>query len=311
MRSTGAPCRPRGHDGVGQVGPRPGRRPAPSGARARRRSTPCRCTAAWTSARPSRRAAEQAEVPHHLIDLADPAEDFTVARFQADARAALADIEARGHRALLVGGTGLYLRAVVDDLDIPGRWPDVRAELEAEVAAVGPRAAARPPRVARPGRGRAAWSRRTPRRIVRALEVTLGSGRPFSSHGPGLGDARRLDASRSSASPSPPTSSPRASRRATTSSSTAGFLDEVRAPGGAARPASRAPPARRSATRSCSPTSTASSTSTTPSTSPSAAPAGSPAASGRGSAATPASVAGVDARCRRDSLLDIVDAAAD
>jgi tRNA dimethylallyltransferase len=73
------------------------------------------------TAKPS--AAEQAAVPHHLLDLVDPHEDHTVAEWQRAARVVLADIEARGHRALLVGGTGLYLRALVDDLDIPGRWP--------------------------------------------------------------------------------------------------------------------------------------------------------------------------------------------
>ncbi|MGZ4797837.1 MAG: tRNA (adenosine(37)-N6)-dimethylallyltransferase, partial [Acidimicrobiia bacterium] len=65
-------------------------------------------------------AAEQARVPHHLIDIAAPSESFSVARFQAAARAVIADIEARGRRALLVGGTGLYLQAVVDDLRFPG-----------------------------------------------------------------------------------------------------------------------------------------------------------------------------------------------
>ena len=130
--------------------------------------------------------AERAEVPHHLLDLADPDEDFTVARFQREARRVLADVEARGRRALLVGGTGLYLRAVVDDLDIPGRWPAVRQELEAEAAEVGPerlhtRLADLDPLAA---------SRMEPtntRRVVRALEVTIGGGRPFSSYGPGLG----------------------------------------------------------------------------------------------------------------------------
>ena len=77
-------------------------------------------------------AAEQAEVPHHLLDLVDPDDDYTVSRFQADCLAVLADIEARGRRALLVGGTGLYLQAVVDDLEIPGQFPEVRAELDAE-----------------------------------------------------------------------------------------------------------------------------------------------------------------------------------
>lgn len=126
--------------------------------------------------------AERAEVPHHLLDLADPSEDFSVTRFQAAATEAVADVEARGKRALLVGGTGLYLRAVVDALDVPGQWPDVRAGLEAEpdTAALHRRLAALDP---------AAATRMEPtnrRRVVRALEVTLGSGRPFSSFGPGL-----------------------------------------------------------------------------------------------------------------------------
>ena len=129
--------------------------------------------------------AERAEVPHHLLDLADPDDDFTVARFQRAAREALADIEARRKRAVLVGGTGLYLRAVVDDLDIPGRWPDVRAELEAELASVGPEQLhARLATLDAVAAGR--MEPTNGRRIVRALEVTVGSGRPFSSYGPGL-----------------------------------------------------------------------------------------------------------------------------
>jgi tRNA dimethylallyltransferase len=105
-----------------------------------------------------------------------------VSRYQADCLAALADIEARGRRALLVGGTGLYLRAVTDDLEIPGQYPDERAALDVEpdtldlhrrLQELDPVAA-----------GRMEPTNR--RRVVRALEVTLGSGRPFSSFGPGL-----------------------------------------------------------------------------------------------------------------------------
>ena len=132
------------------------------------------------TAKPS--ATERGEVPHHLIDLADPSEDFTVTRFQAAFRAAMADIESRGRRALLVGGTGLYIRAVVDELSPPGQWPDVRGELEQE-----------PDTVVLHGRlreldpvGAARMEPTNRRRVVRALEVTLGSGRPFSSFGPGL-----------------------------------------------------------------------------------------------------------------------------
>jgi tRNA dimethylallyltransferase len=133
------------------------------------------------TAKPS--PAEQAEVPHHLIDLVDPSEDFAVAEFQAAGRAALAGIEARGHRAVLVGGTGLYIRAVIDDLTIPGQFPAVRAELEAEpdTAVLHRRLLALDPTAA----GRMEPTNR--RRVVRALEVTVGTGAAFSSFGPGLG----------------------------------------------------------------------------------------------------------------------------
>ena len=132
------------------------------------------------TAKPTR--AEQDEVPHHLLDVAAPGDDFSVARFQAEVTEALAGIEARGHRALLVGGTGLYVQAVVDGLALPGEWPDVRADLEHQPAAhlhrrlaeADPLAASR----IEPG---------NTRRLVRALEVTIGSGRPFSSFGPGVG----------------------------------------------------------------------------------------------------------------------------
>ena len=126
-------------------------------------------------------AAERRLVAHHLVDIADPDEEFTVARFQRAALDAIADIESRGRRALLVGGTGLYLQAVVDGLAIPGRYPDVVHELAGaptsslheRLIALDPVAAARMEPTNR-------------RRIVRALEVTVGSGRPFSSFGPGL-----------------------------------------------------------------------------------------------------------------------------
>jgi len=129
--------------------------------------------------------AERAEVPHHLIDVADPWDDYDLATYQASARAALADIEARGRRALLVGGTALYLRAIVDELTLPGQYPDVRAELEAAADTEGTpalhaRLAAHDPLAAR----RMEPTNR--RRVLRALEVTVGSGRPFSSYGPGL-----------------------------------------------------------------------------------------------------------------------------
>jgi tRNA dimethylallyltransferase len=131
-------------------------------------------------------AEERRRVPHHVIDVADPSESYAVARFQRDAREALAAIAARGRRALLVGGTGLYLRALVDDLEIPGQFPDVRDELvhEPDTAALHARLTTLDPVAA----GRMEPTNR--RRVVRALEVTLGSGRPFSSYGPGLDQYR-------------------------------------------------------------------------------------------------------------------------
>ena len=135
------------------------------------------------------------EVTYHLLDLVDPDEEFTVTRFQAAAREALAGIAARGNRALLVGGTGLYLRAVTDDLEFPGRFEPVAADLRAGLDAHGPEGT--PGRAAAVadlhGRlaaldpaGAARIEPGNERRLVRALEVTLGSGRPFSTYGPGL-----------------------------------------------------------------------------------------------------------------------------
>ena len=126
--------------------------------------------------------AEQEEIPHHLIDLVDPHDDYSVSRFQADCQAVLADIEQRGHRALLVGGTGLHLRSITDQLEIPGQFPAVREELDAEpdTGALFDRLHQLDPLAA---------SRMEPsnrRRVLRALEVCLGSDRPFSSFGPGL-----------------------------------------------------------------------------------------------------------------------------
>lgn len=128
-------------------------------------------------------AADRTAVPHHGLDLADPGEDFTVHDYRRAYDAALADIAGRAGHPLLVAGTGLYLTAVLDRLDLPGRWPDVRADLDAEsdpvrlhrrLAELDPLAAGRIERTNR-------------RRLVRALEVTIGSGRPFSSFGPGVG----------------------------------------------------------------------------------------------------------------------------
>mgnify|MGYP003344611520 FL=1 len=135
---------------------------------------------------------DREEVPHHCLDLVDPSEEFTVAAFAAAAASATGAIGARGARAVLVAGTGLYLRAITDPMEMPGQWPDLRNALEERAAAEGPEVlyaellAADPTAAARIEPANA-------RRIVRALEVVLGSGRVFSSYGPGLDHYPAID----------------------------------------------------------------------------------------------------------------------
>jgi tRNA dimethylallyltransferase len=125
-------------------------------------------------------AEDRARVPHHLIDVVEPEEPFSVARYQELAREAIAGIARRGRPALLVGGSGLYYRAVVDRLVFPGTEAQVRGLLEAEAAAIGPEALHA--RLASFDADAAARMEATnTRRVVRALEVAAITGRPFSS----------------------------------------------------------------------------------------------------------------------------------
>jgi tRNA dimethylallyltransferase len=125
---------------------------------------------------------DRAEVTHHLLDLVAATDEFTVADFRDAYAHALAAIAGRGHRAVLVGGTGLYHRVVIDEFDLPGQWPDVRAGLESvtDTSALFERLRELDPTAA------TKMEPTNRRRILRALEVTLGSGRPFSSFGPGV-----------------------------------------------------------------------------------------------------------------------------
>lgn len=125
-------------------------------------------------------AEEQAAVPHHLIDIIDPDDTMTVARFQQLARRTIAELQSRGIRPILVGGSGLYARAAIDDISFPGTDPKIRERLERreleegagvlfeELHAKDPQAAAR-------------MDPRNPRRTIRALEVIELTGRPYSA----------------------------------------------------------------------------------------------------------------------------------
>ncbi|GEA88288.1 tRNA (adenosine(37)-N6)-dimethylallyltransferase MiaA [Cellulomonas cellasea] len=123
---------------------------------------------------------ERQGVPHHQLDVLDPSQDASVADYQAGARADIAAVHARGARAVAVGGSGLYVRALLDQMEFPGTDPEVRARLEARVEAEGSRALhaeleARDP-VAAAGIGP-----RNARRLVRALEVIELTGRRYSA----------------------------------------------------------------------------------------------------------------------------------
>jgi tRNA dimethylallyltransferase len=122
-------------------------------------------------------------VPHHQIDVLDVTDDASVAAYQRAARGDLARIHRRGARPLLVGGSGLYVSAVLDDLDFPGTEPDLRAELlaraqEEGVASLHRELASLDPPAA------AAIDPANTRRIVRALEVVRLTGRPFTARLP-------------------------------------------------------------------------------------------------------------------------------
>jgi tRNA dimethylallyltransferase len=125
-------------------------------------------------------AAELALVPHHLVDVVEASETLTVAAFQSMARAAVEEIAARSRLPLLVGGSGLYFRAVVDALEFPGTDPGVRRRLEEEAAAAGPLALYERLRSVDP-RAAGHIDPMNERRTIRALEVLEVTGRPFST----------------------------------------------------------------------------------------------------------------------------------
>ncbi|MDQ0146443.1 tRNA (adenosine(37)-N6)-dimethylallyltransferase MiaA [Pseudarthrobacter niigatensis] len=125
--------------------------------------------------------AERRGVPHHLLDTLDVTEEASVSDFQSQARKTIDDIHRRGKRAILAGGSGLYVRAALDVLEFPGTDPALRARLEAEHSELGTEALLARLRTVDPA---SAARVSDARRIIRALEVHELTGRPFSSFMP-------------------------------------------------------------------------------------------------------------------------------
>jgi tRNA dimethylallyltransferase len=125
--------------------------------------------------------AERRGVPHHLLDILDVTQEASVSDFQQQARSLIGDIHARGKRAILAGGSGLYVRAALDVLEFPGTDPKLRARLEADHIRLGTPALLDRLRALDPV---SADRVSDARRIIRALEVHELTGRPFSSFMP-------------------------------------------------------------------------------------------------------------------------------
>jgi tRNA dimethylallyltransferase len=125
---------------------------------------------------------ELASVPHHLVDIRNPDEEYTVVDFKRDAVAAIDDIVARGKLPIVVGGTGLYVKSLLENLDIPKikADPALRAAIEKDIAIEG-LAAVFEKLVALDPEAAYIVDPKNPRRIVRALEVALITGKPFTA----------------------------------------------------------------------------------------------------------------------------------
>jgi tRNA dimethylallyltransferase len=126
---------------------------------------------------------ERRGVPHHLLDVWDVTEPASVAEYQRMAHEAIAEIRGRERTPVLVGGSGLYVRAALDEMDFPGTDPEIRARLEAELAEQGSGALFERLRAADPEAARTILPSNG-RRIVRALEVVELTGRPFTANLP-------------------------------------------------------------------------------------------------------------------------------
>jgi|DEB19_MinimDraft_3_1074340.scaffolds.fasta_scaffold04574_3 tRNA dimethylallyltransferase len=126
---------------------------------------------------------EQQGIPHHMIDVLDPSEDANVAWFQREARKVIDDIMARGKTPILVGGTGLYIKAVVDEMNFPETNPEIRDRLNAEAEELGKHAMYERLKELDPAAAIAIDSQNL-RRVIRALEVIEITGKPYTANLP-------------------------------------------------------------------------------------------------------------------------------
>ena len=126
---------------------------------------------------------ERQGIAHHMIDVLDPSEDANVAWFQREARKVIDDIMARGKTPILVGGTGLYIKAVVDEMNFPETNPEVRDRLNAEAEELGKHAMYERLKKLDPAAAIAIDSQNL-RRVIRALEVIEITGKPYTANLP-------------------------------------------------------------------------------------------------------------------------------
>ena len=136
---------------------------------------------------------ERGGIPHHLLDILSVKEDSTVAWYQEIARRMIDEVHQRGNHALIVGGTGLYIKAILDDLNFPDTDPVIRARLEMQAIELGSAALFAKLQELDPAAA-LAIDRANTRRIVRALEVIEITGKPFTANLPREDSSRYPDA---------------------------------------------------------------------------------------------------------------------
>jgi len=136
---------------------------------------------------------ERGGIPHHLLDILSVKEDSTVAWYQEIARRMIDEVHQRGNHALIVGGTGLYIKAILDDLNFPDTDPVIRARLEMQAIELGSDALFAKLQELDPAAA-LAIDRANTRRIVRALEVIEITGKPFTANLPREDSSRYPDA---------------------------------------------------------------------------------------------------------------------